>query len=96
MCPPGQLVAVVRDVDVVADQNIEKGGFPVFGIMNGRLIFNFTPGFPIIKYHYWGDDKELRKAHISFIKMSASAVYVLDLKGKVSNGRQLVAKLMLA
>lgn len=32
-------------MDVVAGQSIGKGGFPVFGIMNGRLIFNFTPGF---------------------------------------------------
>lgn len=52
MYPPGQLVAVVSYVDFVADLNIEKGGFPVFGIMNGRLIFNFTPGFVISIYHY--------------------------------------------
>lgn len=35
MRPPGQWVAVVGYVDVAADQNIGKGGFPVFDIMEG-------------------------------------------------------------
>lgn len=52
MCPPGQLVAVGSYVDVVAKQNIKKGGFPLFGIMNGKLFFDFTLGFVTSKYNY--------------------------------------------
>lgn len=37
---------------VDTDQDIGKGDFPAFGIISGRPIFYFSPGFVISKYHY--------------------------------------------